>query len=341
MSKTQDAPIMEKTFISKTKKIQVLIGPSGCGKTKYASDYIRNNPGWVRVSRDDIRDSILGKLAFGEYFLSDNKDMERHVTSLQIEQIRYWLQQNYNVIIDSTHLKASYLKKYQEKFGHMAEIIFVPITSAQIDVCKERIKQIQGENADVKYIESQFHNFNELLKSTQQLNQWIDRKNPVMAEFRSLQKDANQECIIVDVDGSIADSIGIRSAADGDKIHLDRPIEPVRRLIQSLQAKTGNIFSRKKGVTIIYLSGREEKWRKNTLEWLRDNEFPIENDAHLLMRHDGDNSPDNALKQSMLMEIAPNYKPLFVIDDRISVCHNVWYKAGVFTLNVNQGLKLY
>jgi hypothetical protein len=240
------------------------------------------------------------------------------------------------------------LKTYQETFSHLAEIIFVPFTKATPEECKERIKNREGD-VNVSYIDKHFQNFNALLENAPAglLDRYLDRKNPLKAEYLTLNQDAKGECIIVDLDGTIADCRGIRNMTDLDNLHKDRVIEPIRRLLVQMKVvkKEGGFFSRSQYVgelpKIIYVSSeREQKYEDETVSWIINNGLPF--DGEIYMRPNGDTRTDHIVKAEILTnEIAPYYKILFAIDDRLQACYNVWYKAGVYCLNVNQGLKHY
>lgn len=312
--------------------LMVLIGPAGSGKTTFAKEHIQKNPNWVRVSRDDLRKQILCERDFGSYFKENNLQLEKHITHLQMEQIRYWLMQDFNVLIDNPHLKTDYLFAYQHFFGHLADILFVPMRNVDLETCKSRVTSREGGQVDVGYIERHFENYQRVLEEAADiLDKPIYRKNDKRYKFAQLQKSASKDCIIVDIDGTIANS-GWRKRSEGEKILLDRPITPIHFLLRQLKECDPSKFA------IVYLTGRDEKWREQTIQWLKKNGFPW--DDELVMRKSGDLRSEIAVKNDLLLEkIAGRFRPIMAIDDHLQVCHGVWYKTGIFCLNVNQGLK--
>lgn len=323
--------------------LRVLIGPSGTGKTEYTKTFIDRNQGWVRVNRDDLRKQILGHLNPSTYYSNNNAQLEKHITVLQLEQIRYWLSQNLNVIVDNTHLKRNYLTTYLDNFSHLADVEFVPVITADVESCKARVFKRDGLSLDkLDYIDRQWSNYNHLINTSDDIiSKYHYKNNNLKNEFANLQKHRNKSAIIVDIDGTISDCTGIRSPYDGEKLHLDKVIEPTKKLLKSLTKKSYlDFLFRKKVPTIIYLSGRDGKMKNDTIKWLIDNDFPW--DGHLYTRAENDSRADYIIKKELLFRhVAPNFKIDFVLDDRLQVCHNTWYKLGIFVFNVNQGLKIF
>ena len=306
-------------------QLKLLVGPSGSGKTTFATEFVKKNKHWVRVNRDDIRRNILGVLD-QTYYQGNNASMEKHINVLQDEQIRYWLHQGMNVLIDNTNLKPSYINHYHEEFGHMAEITY-HILNTPLDVCKQNVIQRDG-NINTDYINKQYESF---VKISEQLN---SPQLPAYQKFYSRDKKL-KKAIVVDIDGTIADCTGIRSPYDGDSLHKDRPILPVRLMLNRMK---GSLLKQLLDpVTIIYLSGREDKWKDGTIKWIKDNNFPF--DGHIYMRTTNDLRKDSTVKQELYYNfVYPYFDTQFVVDDRLQVCHN-WYKMGLFVMNVNQGLR--
>jgi len=88
--------------------------------------------------------------------------------------------------------------------------------------------------------------------------------------------------------------------------------------------------------TILLASGRSERTRKATVEWLNRNSFGSY--AKLYMRKADDYRSDDIVKQEILDEIVSDYgkKPDMVFDDRPRVVR-MWRDNGIFVFNVYQG----
>jgi predicted kinase len=91
-------------------KVLILIGVPASGKSTWSLDFVRKNPDWVRVSRDDFR-----------FMLKDQPVCEPRIelliNTIQDSVILEALAKGLNVIIDNTNLK----KKYIEHFAKLVE----------------------------------------------------------------------------------------------------------------------------------------------------------------------------------------------------------------------------
>jgi hypothetical protein len=138
-----------------------------------------------------------------------------------------------------------------------------------------------------------------------------------------------EHCIICDLDGTL-------SLFDKDKknpynrdFENDESSEQVSFILKSYN------WDKPEGV-IFFLSGRNDKFRGSTEEFL--NKHLVELPYILVMRKDGDFRKDVVVKEEMYNNyINGKYTVDFVIDDRLQVCR-LWYRLGLFVLNVNQGL---
>lgn len=309
-----------------------MVGASGAGKSTWATEFISKNPGWVRVNRDDIRRQILGKITPDYY--SDKKfaSTEKHITNLQDDQIRYWLHQGMNVIVDNNHLKKQYLDHYLSEFNWMADIQF-KIMDLDLSTCQQRIQKREGKDTPVLYIKKQQEEMDKLYKS---YPEYFASEFLCTGKYTPLHHTApTKKCIIVDIDGTIASCEGLRNPYDYDKVHLDKPIEPVTELVKTMK---GNWLKRLfNPISVVYLSGRESACRAQTEAWIKAQKLPW--DGHLFMRQAGDKRMDKLVKRELYYKhVHPSFKTLFVLDDRLQVCH-MWYQQGLFVLNANQGLK--
>jgi hypothetical protein len=89
-----------------------------------------------------------------------------------------------------------------------------------------------------------------------------------------------------------------------------------------------------RGHEIVYLTGRPERLRKDTEEWLRRHGFPP---GRVLMRRDADRRPSVLLKLDRLRRLAAERKVAILIDDDVAVCRAA-EKAGFAVLHADWAL---
>lgn len=131
---------------------------------------------------------------------------------------------------------------------------------------------------------------------------------------------------VVDVDGTLA-LRGNRSPYDWRSAGEDLPNRPVVTVVQALAAhRHANV--------ILLISGREERARIVTEDWLREHKIPFH---QLLMRQNGDNRADEIIKEEIyLQQIEPGFSVQGVIDDRRRVVA-MWRRLGLTCLQVDDG----
>lgn len=135
--------------------------------------------------------------------------------------------------------------------------------------------------------------------------------------------------IICDLDGTLTDTSHRLHHVKGPKkdwdaffdgIPDDPIVGPVADIVDMYAAD---------GVAILLCSGRPEKCREKTQEWLNKNDVEY---TQLYMRPDDDWRPDHIVKSQILDGIlADGYEPIFVLDDRSSVV-KMWRERGLTCL---------
>lgn len=132
------------------------------------------------------------------------------------------------------------------------------------------------------------------------------------------------QAAIVDIDGTLAIRNG-RSPFDYSSVLSDIPNMPVVTTVLALQSQ---------GIQIIAVSGREDKCRLATAEWLQRH---LGFSPVLYMRRSGDYRPDFVVKEEIYrQEIVPQFDVLLVLDDRTQTV-DMWRKLGLTTFQVAQG----
>ncbi|GAA1702279.1 hypothetical protein GCM10009745_56950 [Kribbella yunnanensis] len=85
---------------------------------------------------------------------------------------------------------------------------------------------------------------------------------------------------------------------------------------------------------IVYLTGRPERLRRDTLKWLKDNGFP---DGTVYMRRNADRRAGAQMKLDRLKRLSEERKVAVLVDDDIKVCA-VAEKAGYTVMRADWGL---
>jgi hypothetical protein len=87
---------------------------------------------------------------------------------------------------------------------------------------------------------------------------------------------------------------------------------------------------------LVFVTGRPERTRDKTVEWL-EQKCRIHEDHYILfMRHDDDTRPDYVVKQEILDKYIDKNRVLFVLDDRQQVV-DMWRRNGLTCMQVAAG----
>lgn len=129
---------------------------------------------------------------------------------------------------------------------------------------------------------------------------------------------------IVDIDGTLA-SHAHRGPYEMEKLGTDEVNVPVFEVVRALYAAS---------FKIILVSGRDSKWRPDTIKWLRAHSIP--HDA-LFMRGEGDMRGDDIVKLELFnRHIRRRYRVFGAIDDR-NRCVLLWRLLGLTCLQAAPG----
>jgi len=144
-----------------------------------------------------------------------------------------------------------------------------------------------------------------------------------------------KDTIIVDLDGTLCDCSHRQHHVQGKPknwdafyagVIADEPNEAVFRVVERLRHK----------YEIIFCTGRPERCRRDTAEWLVTNLSFLSDDYTLLMRKDGDYRADYIVKQEMLDTHIDKERVLFVLEDRKQVV-DMWRANGLTCFQVAEG----
>ncbi|NVM33987.1 MAG: hypothetical protein HWN81_00225 [Candidatus Lokiarchaeota archaeon] len=137
------------------------------------------------------------------------------------------------------------------------------------------------------------------------------------------------KAIIVDLDGTLCDSTSRHLHAqlqDWDKFYAGIPYDPINEWCKNIVE--GYAYRNYK---ILFVTGRSERARKDTTQWLNSNLISQVN-YELMMRKDGDLRPTWIVKQEIYSsQIAGAYEVELCIDDMQDQC-DMWRNLGLVAL---------
>lgn len=144
-------------------------------------------------------------------------------------------------------------------------------------------------------------------------------------------------CFIIDIDGTCSDATHrlhhIQKQpkdwnAFFDACRDDAPVLHMKEVVRALAHWHG----------VVFVSGRVERTREETLAWLVWHGFiPSVSSAKLYMRPDGDHRDDDVLKLELLGKLrADGFEPIMAFDDRNRVV-KAWRSVGIPCAQVAEG----
>ncbi|NQY58524.1 AAA family ATPase [Cognatishimia sp.] len=156
------------------------------------------------------------------------------------------------------------------------------------------------------------------------------------------REGGKQDCIVVDLDGTVAYNNGHRGWYDGAKVYGDDVKYPIRDIV--LGYKEFIFLHGGYDIKLIFVTARQTGvdniCQKETVKWIDEKLlFGHENhqDYLLQMRKQGDNRKDCIVKKEIYENyIEPYYSVLCVFDDRDQVV-NMWRDLGLMCLQVDKG----
>lgn len=223
------------------------------------------------------------------------------------------LTHGYNVVVDDTNLVPKHERDIR-KLVLDSQIADITIETKFFDVSLEECVRDAQREGSAKVGEGVIRRMAAQLE---------ENRGPVIVKYEPTP--GSPICIVSDLDGTLALHEGVRNVYDGSRCHLDRVNEPVADILCRYSSD----------ITIVYMSGRDDTWRPQTLQFLEANGLPFH--GHLYMRDAKDKRKDNIVKQELFdQHVRGNFNVLFVLDDRDAVV-KLWRDVGLTCLQVNYG----
>lgn len=282
------------------KKVILFRGLPGCGKSTRARQILDENPGaYKRINKDDLR-----LMLDNNHHTGSNEKFVLKVRDLLILQA---LEAGKHVIVDDTNIHPKHEARIRELVKGQAEVELVDMMDVDIETCIKR-DLARPNSVGPGVIRRMWQ-------------EYLDWKKPELEQDRSLP-----HAIVCDLDGTLALLNG-RSPYDASKCDCDLLNEPVADIVRRYHDG---------GHQIVFLSGREAKFREPTERFLHQHLGP-EFKYELLMRRTGDMRKDSIIKEEILRaSILPRFFVEFVLDDRNQVV-DMWRGLGLTCLQVDYG----
>ena len=270
----------------------------------------------VRVNKDEIR-ARLNK--------PWSHDQEREVLRIRDFEICQALSKGHDVISDDTNLAPKHetrLRDLAKKYK--AEFVIQSFLDVPIEECIERDKLREYGKVGEKVIRDMYNTY---LGPQPVVSKSLSTQD-IEVKAAYFNDPSLPPALICDLDGTLALSEGLRGTFEHNKAADDMVNAPILRIIQNFYADDHEI---------LYVSGREAKYRPQTVEFLTRCNAPWAVTLHLFMRETSDKRNDTIVKRELFnANIAGKYYVNFVLDDRDRVV-KMWRDLGLTCLQVNYG----
>lgn len=337
---------MQLNYKSPRPKLIIMQGISGSGKSTWAKKYVKDNPDFRTISRDEIRKELLGSNDIERYFENGmNYSIEEEVSKLEEKQLAKTIKSGKFAIIDNTNLKLKYVAKYVRTALDCGlvkpDIEFHVMESILPYKAKERVDSRGERKVSQEVIEAQYKSMEGAANWTREDVFDAADKLPSKKwffppfEVDSTDIDKGEKAIICDLDGTLAHRRLLkfplphyRSFYDYGECCTDI-VDPV---VLCMLEGFVNV-----GYKIIFVTGRKDDCLEETRDFIdkyfKDNYILFSREVAIDF-HDGKDDSDDIVKYRIFNDhIRGKYKVEAVIDDRKRVLA-MWEALGIKVINV-------
>lgn len=293
-------------------KAYITIGLPASGKTTWAKEFCKTN-NVVRVNNDDIRELIYEKEGHRNW----TGEVEKQVRWIREAKIAEAAGHNMSVVVDNTHLNPKTLEQIKDFCVDVGfEVELVDFRHVPLEECIRR-DSLREAKVGEKVIRNMYNQF---------------MKTPVDRDLPAWVPNKLPDCIIVDIDGTMA-QMKDRGPYDEHKVYQDDVRQHVLFTIISMMTANPEL-------KVLVFSGRSEKALEPTIRWMNDKcglevenhqtDFTSDYCVDLHMRKEGDRRRDSLVKKELFdLYVKDKYNVIVVFDDRPQVIRECWKELNL------------
>lgn len=288
--------------------VVVTRGIPGCGKTHWANEVSTKFP-LKRINRDTLRAMV----DFGKW----TPENEKEIMEARDVLLRQFLLSGNSVVIDDTNVQQHNINRIFHTINcEFPDVIMgIKYFDTPLETCLYRDELRNDPSRRPLYGSGSVGAsvVHKIYKEYSKLNR-SEVPGAHLPRIPNVYDASLPNCILVDIDGTIANHVGIRHVFSND-VDKDTPHVDVINAIQNMVNNTDT--------KIVIMSGRDEKnTREKTEWWLQQHGFGLSSPhvAGLFMRTAGDTRKDYIVKYELFKNhVHGKYNVLCSFDDRNQV----------------------
>lgn len=287
--------------MSKKQVLHLCCGVSASGKSTWVNELHQSGYKFVELNRDEWRFKLFteGEPSWSKYKFT--KEREQTVTNKLEELFDQAVRNLSPIVVSNTNLNKKdheYWKKKAEEAGYDFEIKYFDVTLTEA-LKRDKKRGALSVGQDVIF---------------DQWQKWLK----ITGARKYTPNEFKPNAIILDIDGTITLTNGRSHYDYSEEVLTDVGRLDVMTLVDS--------FSSANDALIICVSGREDKCKDYTKEWL-GNYYVEYHELH--MRKEGDSRCDTIVKEEIFWEhIADKYNVIAAFDDRPKMVRH-WKDIGI------------